>query len=226
MARLPRIIVPAVPHHVTQRGNRRQLTFFEEVDYRVYLKLLRSNASVFDFRILSYCLMPNHIHLLVVPTSISSLRDGISQLHQSYTRYINTKKNWTGHLWQGRFFSCPVGPDSDARVARYIELNPVRAGICVHPKDYLWSSALASCCDSLTTEIHSPQGTWEEFLMSEMSLPEDLKSLRQSVRTGKPFGSDLFISEMEKVAGRSLHSKKRGPKGKQVRMLSDQINFQ
>lgn len=225
MARVPRIIVPGVPHHVTQRGNRRQLTFFDDKDYRVYLKFLRSNSAVFDFKILSYCLMPNHIHLLLVPSSDSSLRDGIAQLHQSYTRYMNRKKNWSGHLWQGRFFSCPVGPESVARVARYIELNPVRAGLCVHPTAYLWSSAVASCCDPETREIFGHEGAWEDFLLNGVSSAEDLKFVRRTVQTGRPFGSDLFVAEIEKKLGRSFQLKKPGPKGKRAPIVGDALGL-
>src|SRR4051812_14741131 len=106
MSRIARIIVPGIPHHVTQRGNRRQRTFFCDTDYEAYLNLLAAHAKTFSFEVWSYCLMPNHVHLLVVPQTEDGLRDGIAHTHLAYTRRVNQKQGWQGHLWQGRFYSC------------------------------------------------------------------------------------------------------------------------
>lgn len=110
MGRIPRIILPGEAHHVTQRGNRRQNVFFCKDDYQSYLKLLSAHAKAFNLSVWSYCLMPNHIHLLIVPESEESFRDGMSTLHQSYSAALNKVRGWKGRLWQGRFFSCPVEP--------------------------------------------------------------------------------------------------------------------
>jgi putative transposase len=212
MPRLARIVVPEIPHHVTQRGNRRQRTFFSADDYRVYLELLKANAKAFGFDVWNYCLMPNHVHLLVVPRSEDSLRNGIASLHAAYTRRINYRQDWQGHLWQGRFFSCPVQPEYAAIVARYIELNPVRANLCQDPSDYAWSSAKYSCGYS---EQRSPAavqvGNWAEFLAAGDGC--DLTSVRKHGASGRPFGNEHFVRDLEGRTGRTLLPRKRGPKG-------------
>jgi putative transposase len=218
MARRARIILPGEAHHVTQRGNRRQNVFFSPDDYRNYLRLLWTNAEIFKFDIWAYCLMPNHVHLLVVPECEKSLRDGISLLHQTYTRSVNDSKSWKGHLWQGRFFSCPVGPCGVAAVARYIELNPVRAAMCINASDYSWSSAKESCTGQLGKNgfapIFAPGGTWAEYLAYEPlgDSDENLKSIRETVRIGRPFASEKYLEILEKRTGKILKPQKRGRK--------------
>ena len=219
MGRRARIILPGVPHHVTQRGNRRQRVFFHADNYHAYLELLYASALAFDFTVWSYCLMPNHIHLLLVPTSESSLRDGISHLHQMYTRSVNRSHGWTGHLWQGRFFSCPVEISKAAYVARYIELNPVRAKLCENPRHYPWSSAEVACAQSKEgksgfSPLYAPGGTWEEYLRYDPLLesPKELKLIRTSVSTGRPLGDEQFISRVEAETGVSFALRKPGPK--------------
>jgi putative transposase len=211
MTRRARIILPGTPHHVTQRGNRRQQVFFGRDDYLTYLKLLNSAAEAFEFSVWSYCLMPNHVHILAVPSTESSLRDGLGHVHQFYSRMINRSRGWTGHLWQGRFYSCPVEDEKAAIVARYIELNPVRARICYDPKDYPWSSAKIACEDSKNgksgfSPIYAPGGTWEEFLKYDPV--HDSEKSRNSIRLcatkGVPFGSDAYLRKLENERGLSL----------------------
>jgi putative transposase len=220
MPRIARITIPGFPHHVTQRGNRRQRTFFSEDDFQRYLDFLGASAKAFDFDVLSYCLMPNHVHLLAVPLTEYSLRDGISQIHQSYTRLINRTQKWSGHLWQGRFFSCPVDPERAAHVARYIELNPVRAGLCVHPCDYKWSSAKASC---VSPRFAPPFGSWEEFLLNAPSNDALDKSVRRCSTSGRPLGSQAFIAKLESLTGRRLATVPAGRKKAELDVLIPQI---
>ncbi len=217
MTRIARIVIPDIPHHVTQRGNRRQKTFFSADDYHAYLKFIEASAQSFDFDIWSYCLMPNHVHLLVVPRRAESLRDGIGNCHLSYTRRVNRIQGWTGHLWQGRFFSHPVEPSKAAIIARYIELNPVRAGLCSHPCDYPWSSAAEVCRnDPNRLTINSPLRhqvrNWEEFLCHSEVHRDDLKQIRRLINTGRPFGDKLFIADLEQSTGRKLDFDKPGRK--------------
>lgn len=218
MSRIARVIIPGIPHHVTQRGNRRQRTFFSDANYESYLNLLAATAKAFNFDIWSYCLMPNHVHLLAVPQREGSLREGIGQTHNSYTRMVNRENGWTGCLWQGRFFSCPIDPIRAAIVARYIELNPVRAGLCKHPREYRWSSANAACSSNNSSQnafspLVSPIGSWEEFLCHDLKDnnidPIDLWRCSQS---GRPFGSEHFVKDMESTTGRLLAPMRRGPK--------------
>ena len=143
MARLARVIAPGMPHHVTQRGNPRQETFFGEEDYQHYLELMTQFCRAEQVAIWACCLMPNHVHLIVVPQSAESLRRAIGEAHRRYTRWINFREGWRGHLWQGRFASFVMDEDHLLTAARYVELNPVRAGLVQAPSRYRWSSAAA-----------------------------------------------------------------------------------
>ena len=141
MARLPRLNIPDIPQHVIQRGNNRSVCFFSEEDYAVYLDKLKEFSIKHKVAVHSYVLMTNHVHLLVTP----STDDGVSRLIQSlssyYVRYINQTHNRTGSLWEGRYKSSLVDSDNYfLLVSRYIELNPVRAGMVDHPSEYPWNS--------------------------------------------------------------------------------------
>ena len=221
MTRRARIILPGVPHHVTQRGNRRQQVFFSADNYQFYLNLLNTCAKAFEFEIWSYCLMPNHVHLLLVPQTESSLRDGISHLHQCYTKAVNRVKDWQGHLWQGRFFSCPVQHEKAAIVARYIELNPVRAALVTDAKDYQWSSAAVACeygrnGRSGFSPIFAPGGTWEEFLKHDPKFDnnDEFTAIRTSALRGVPYATETYVKELERSTGLSILPKKPGRKAK------------
>ncbi len=140
MPRTARTVIPHLPHHIIQRGNRRQDVFFTPEDYRMYLSLLKEQCEKSGNEILSYCLMSNHVHLIVVPQTLEGLRP-IGEAHRCYTRYINFKHDWRGYLWQGRFASYPMDEAYLYEALRYVELNPVRAGMCEQPDHYAWSSA-------------------------------------------------------------------------------------
>ena len=141
MPRPKRIIMPGIPHHVTQRGTRRQKTFFSQKDYSFYLNLLFKYSSKYDLKILAYCLMPNHIHIVAIPSSEKCLSFVFARTHQIYAQYINKREGWQGHLWQERFFSVPLGDDHLNRCINYVHLNPVKAGLVETSQCYRWSSA-------------------------------------------------------------------------------------
>ncbi|MGB2823526.1 MAG: transposase, partial [Phycisphaerae bacterium] len=143
MARLARVVAPGYPHHVMQRGNRRQKTFFSVGDYSAYLELLAEWCGKCGVEVWAYCLMPNHVHLVVVPATADGLRRGIGEAHRRYTRRINFRKGWRGHLWQGRFASFVMDEDYLLEAVRYIEMNPVRAGLAATADAWRWSSAAA-----------------------------------------------------------------------------------
>ncbi len=183
MPRTARQIVPDMPHHIVQRGNRRQDVFFEAEDFRYYLFLLRKQANHGDFSVHGYCLMPNHIHLIVTPHKETGLR-GIGEVHRLYTRYINKKKGWQGYLWQGRFNSYPMDSAYCYDALRYVELNPVAAGICAHPAEYRWSSAkqrlgksadygVAPCPHLAVTDWET---YWQEGIARKQAMQEFLDS--------------------------------------------------
>ena len=216
MARIARVVVPGIPHHITQRGNRRMDTFFTEADYREYLYLMAEWCNRCKVQVWSYCLMTNHVHLIVVPESEDGLRRAIGEAHRRYTRYLNFQKGWKGHLWQGRFGSFLMDEQYLLATARYIELNPVRAGIVKRPEDYKWSSAQAHLQgeDDILVKVKPLLAIvpdWRELLLSDLG-PEEYETLRRHERSGRPLGSDNFMAKMENLTGRVLRRQKPGPK--------------
>ena len=214
---MARIVAPGVPHHVTQRGNRRQPTFFVENDYRQYLALMREwcdrQGSV---EIWGYCLMPNHVHLIAIPEKEDSLAKAIGEAHRRYTRYVNFREGWRGYLWQGRFASYPMDESYLLAAARYIELNPVRAGLVKRPVDYAWSSARAHLegRDDLLLKkrpLLALVDDWERFLSLDLG-EEEVHALRRNFKTGRPLGSVSFCIKLETVLNRILRRQKPGPK--------------
>ena len=141
VARIARVVVLGVPHHVTQRGNRRQRTFFNDRDYASYRKIMRQHCDRHGVEIWAYCLMPNHVHLVAVPQKSESLSRAIGGAHRQYTTMVNQREEWSGYLWQGRFASCPMDERHLLAAVRYIEQNPVRSGLVARPEDWRWSSA-------------------------------------------------------------------------------------
>ena len=141
MARMARAVAPGMPHHITQRGNRRQQTFFNAEDSLANLDLMSTWCIKYQVEIWTYCLMPNHVHLIAVPTTTDGLARAIGEAHRRYTRRVNFREGWRGHLWQERFSSFVMDEQYLLACARYIELNPVRAGLVEKPDQWRWSSA-------------------------------------------------------------------------------------
>jgi len=216
MARLARVVAHGVPHHVTQRGNRRQRTFFTDDDYRLYRDLMAEWCGRSGVEIWAYCLMPNHVHLIATPESADGLRRGVGEAHRRYARHVNFREGWRGYLWQGRFASFPLDGDWLLAAARYIELNPVRARLADTPDAWPWSSARAHLSgrdDELANAapLLAMVGDWRTLL----SLPADedeAGALRRHQRTGRPLGDDTFVDRLETTLGRSLRRRKPGPK--------------
>ncbi len=217
MARIARIVVPGYPHHITQRGNRQQDTFFCGDDYRQYINLMTEWCQRCNIDIWAYCLMPNHTHLVAVPQTEDSMRKAIGEAHRRYTRMINFREGWRGHLWQGRFFSFVMDEKYLLAAVRYIELNPVRAGLVADPAVYPWSSAKAHIDgynDKLVnvTPLLELVSNWKDFLESGLN-EEEQQKLRQHTQTGRPLGTESFTDKLEALLGKSLKKKKPGPKG-------------
>ena len=217
MARIARVVAPGYPHHVTQRGNRRQQTFFSGADYVSYLELLSEWTRKYSVEIWAYCLMPNHVHLIAVPETEDGLARSIGEAHRRYTRLINLREGWRGHLWQERFSSFPMDESYLLAAARYIEMNPVVSGLSAKPADYRWSSACAHMAgkDDRLVKV-SPlleiAGNWGEFL----AYPDESVTdrLRQHEKTGRPLGAVDFVGRLEERLSRMLHPKKAGRKRK------------
>jgi len=217
MARIARVVAPGAPHHVTQRGNRRQQTFFNDEDYQAYLALMSEWCLKYHVEIWAYCLMPNHVHLIAVPQTKEGLILAIGEAHRRYTRRINFRKGWRGHLWQGRFASFIMEENHLLACTRYIELNPVRASLVNKPEDWPWSSAKAHIsgknCILVNTKplLDIVNNPWKTFLSCDVGHSE-IETFRKHERTGRPLGDGSFIKRLEHTLNRKLRLQKPGPK--------------
>ena len=219
MARLSRLVLPGYPYHVTQRGNRRQQTFFEDGDYELYRDLLADAAERAGAEVWAYCLMPNHVHVIVVPSDEDGLRRTFADAHRRYTGFINARHRWTGHLWQGRFGAVVMDEAHLAHAMRYVALNPVRARLVARAEDWGWSSVRAHLTgedDALVRVAPSLDryGDFAAFLGSPADYTDVWRLLRQSETTGRPLGNADWIAVLETKTGRTLAPQKRGPKRK------------
>lgn len=221
MPRRARFIILNVPYHVTQRGNHRERVFHERGDAETYLLLLEMYARQHGVRIFAYCLMPNHVHLVLVPASLDGLCRTLRAVHSQYAQRVNRMHGWTGHLWQGRFHSSALDASWFLNAVRYVERNPVAAGLSARAEDYRWSSAAAHCGlrrDLLirpAAESPTLAGIvdWSAWLAA--GLPqEDVDVLRSHERRNLPCGSNEFVKEMERLAGRPMTIRRRGRKRK------------
>ena len=217
MARLPRVVVVDVPHHVTQRGNARQVIFNQDADRVTYLELLRQYSELYGLSLLGYCLMSNHVHLITVPRSASAMAHTLKHTHGRYAAYWNARQCSSGHVWQGRFYSCTLDDTHLWQALRYTELNPVRAGMVAAPEQWNWSSAAAHCgqCSQnpmLDLERWRRRWTaahWREYLSAGASAAE-IASLRRCTYTGRPLGTTDFVAELERSTLRLLAPRKGG----------------
>ena len=213
MARQARILVPGLPHHVTQRGNRRWDIFRDHADRTVYLRLLREQCVRLAIRIWAYTLMTNHVHLIAVPNNARALSVGLKIAHGDYTSYFNKKYGEVGHGWQERFKASALDEAYLWNAVRYVERNPVRAGMIDRAEDYPWSSAAAHCGlheDPLLSNDLPMVGQipdWSAWLRNELPV-EALKLIRDRTCTGRPCGDDDFVRKVGAQLGRDLALKK------------------
>jgi putative transposase len=215
MARLPRLVLPGVPHHVTQRGNRREKTFFEDGDYALYLDLLADAASRANVEIWSYCLMPNHVHIVATPTDEDGLWRTFRYVHRHYTGFINARMRVTGHLWQGRFSSVAMDEVHLVAALRYIALNPVRARLVGQAQDWEWSSTrslMAGKDDHVVRVAPALErvGDFAAFLGEDFDEALTYAALRKAETVGRPVGSAAWLADMEARSGKQLAPGKRG----------------
>jgi putative transposase len=214
MPRKPRLILPGFPHHVVQRGNRRQPVFFRPDDYRLFRSLLRRACAETGVACWAYCLMPNHVHLVLQPRDESGLATLMRQTQLAYTTHINRREDWSGFLWQGRYFSCPMDEAHALAALRYVELNPVKAGLCPSAEDWPWSSSRHHLGLEEDPMITTPGFVaripgWRRYLDAGVD-PETEARIGLFTRAGCPLGSDTWIAELEASTGRSLRPRRRG----------------
>jgi len=222
MARIARVAAPGCWHHVTQRGNRKQAVFFADADRTMYLGLLRAHCRRTAVGIAGYCLMSNHIHLIAIPQAAKALAAALGRTHADYARWINLQRGETGHLWQNRYYSCPLDEEHQWEALRYVELNPVRAGLVHDASEWPWSSAAAHTggADRAAILDNSVRGAtwtaalWREALGQGIADAALLERIRESTRTGRPAAGEEFIGRLEAMAHRVLRPQKRGPNRK------------
>ena len=220
MPRRYRVIVPGLPHHCTHRGNRKNETFREADDYQIYLRLLWKYIQRFSLRIWAYCLMPNHVHLIAVPRDEGSLSEAIQCVDGTYATLFNGLYDCTGHLWEGRFYSSVMDEAYLWNAVRYVERNPIRAGLVARAEDYRWSSAAAHCglrTDRLLSNDLPVLGLVEDWSswLAVPNLREHDQLIRQRTESGYPCGSNDFIIQIEQKLGRPIRPQKPGRKPKE-----------
>ncbi|MFH1798084.1 MAG: transposase [Candidatus Omnitrophota bacterium] len=215
MPRIARIVVLDFPHHITQRGNNKTTTFFDDEDYIRYLTLLEKYKTKYYLDIASYTLMPNHIHVKAIPKQHDSFSKTFNYTQMCYTQYFNKKYKKIGHLWQSRFFSCPLDEQHSYAVTQYIELNSVRAKLVKNPDDWKWSSARdhlnieQGIISLLPSKKISGAQNWREYLKLEPS-KELIETINKHTSLGKPLGDKTFFKMLENKFGISLASRPRG----------------
>jgi putative transposase len=215
MARLARIVIPGLPHHVTQRGNRREAIFFQDGDHEVYLDLLAEQTLKAGVAVWAYCLMPNHVHLILKPAHRGDLGQAVGEAHRRYTNFINARGRWTGHLFQSRFASVVLDDLHLIRAVRYVSLNPVRAKLVARPQDWKWSSVrahLAGVDDALVTVRPVLDRIPQLKGLLEADEEEDFSDLRRAESTGRPLGAPDFVDGLERVLGRPIARRAPGRK--------------
>jgi putative transposase len=226
MPRLSRVVLPGLPYHVTHRGNRGQTVFFSDDDRRMYLHDLARCARDAALAVWGYCLMTNHVHLIAVPARPDSLARGIGRAHQRHTRRVNRALRMTGLLWGERFYSTVLDEPHLWTAIKYVELNPVRAGLVRRGEDWIWSSARAhagSTPNDPLLDANRPFGgsrphpltgrpiSWSDWLA--LGLEDDqIRRLRRATSTGRPCGADDFVRQVGRALGRDLTRHKPGPK--------------
>jgi putative transposase len=214
MPRIARLVVPDLPHHVTQRGNRRAPIFFEEGDQQVYIRLLAASTRKAGVAVWAYCLMPNHVHVIATPRDEIGLGRAFGEAHRRYTNFVNARAGWTGHLFQNRFASVAMDEAHLIAAARYVSLNPVRARLCARPEDWPWSSARAHLAgrDDVLVSVAPLLERVGDFA-ALLALGEDeagSKALRLAETTGRPAGADAFVAALERRFARPLTPRPRG----------------
>jgi len=224
MPRSARVIVPNIPHHIVQRGHNRSSVFAEPADFRYYLQTLRTWKNTLGVKVYGYCLMTNHVHLILEPPD-----DGLvvgklmRRLAGRQTRYVNKLEGRTGSLWEGRYKASPIQTERYLLAcSRYVERNPVRARIVATPEDYAWSSihhklkaASAGwldadpCFEALGTSHRERARYYADYVSGEIKAEEE-ELIRQAVNRNQLTGDDSFVREIEARIGRRIELRGRG----------------
>lgn len=220
MPRISRIVAVNYPHHITQRGVRSMNIFNNDNDKNQYLQFIKEETEKSEIEIIAWCVMTNHVHFIAVPQTETSFARGFGEAHKRYTRMKNFRDNVRGYLFQGRFGSCVLDERHLLAAVRYVENNPVAAGIVKHAREYEWSSARYHVGDIRkdvlvnSKNLYGLVKDWRKYLDEKIEGNDDVHNIRKSTKTGRPVGDYDFVKKIEKLTGRSLRRKKPGPKKK------------
>jgi REP-associated tyrosine transposase len=217
MPRAARVVVPDHAYHVTQRGNGRQPIFLSDDDRRRYLAWIQHYSSQYQLSLLAYCLMDNHVHFIALPKNREALAKTFSIAHMRYAQYFNTRRHGSGHLWQGRFYSCLLDDSYLMAAMRYVERNPVRAKLVKQPWHWPWSSAATHVghtagrinLQALNSVTELSAEAWKQFIDTGDG-EEDIRTIRQHTMTGRPLGPLAFVTKLSETIGRRLQALPRG----------------
>ncbi len=216
MTRIARIIVPGLPHHITQRGNRAERVFFEDGDYELYRDWLAESCRKFGVSCWAYCLMPNHVHLILNPADASGLALALSRAHRLYAGFVNARARQTGHLFQGRYGSAAMDEHHLMAAARYVALNPVRARLVAQARDWPWSSVRAHLAgrDDRLVSVRPLLDRAPRFADLIAGEPDDaaFAPLRRAELIGRPVGAPDFLEAIARQLGRAVTPARRGRK--------------
>ncbi|OPY04378.1 MAG: Transposase IS200 like protein [Syntrophus sp. PtaB.Bin001] len=219
MPRISRIVAVDFPHHVTQRGVRSMDIFQSDEERRQYLQFIKEEAERSAIDILAWCLMTNHVHFIAVPHTETSFARGFGEAHNRYTRMKNFQDNTRGYLFQGRFGSCVLDEPHLLAAVRYVENNPVAAGLADYAWQYKWSSVsyhVGDVNDILVKnrDLYSLVRDWQQYLLEATEDADEIQNIKKSTRTGRPAGDFDFVKKMEGLTGRMLQRQRPGPKKK------------
>lgn len=231
MPRQARVVIPGAPHHVTQRGNRRQRTFFKNEDYAAYLRIAAGCFAQAGVEVWAYCLMPNHVHLIATPPAPEALAEAVGATQLRYTRLINRRERWTSCLWQGRFASFPMDDEYLRQCARYVGLNPVRAGLTATAAAWPWSSVgahLSGRGDPLLAAAPLARLIGRDMpRFFDLDLQEEaLRTLRRATSSRRPLGAADWVKSLERATGRALAQPPIGrPRRREPNDDGDQVDW-
>jgi putative transposase len=218
MPRTARIVVPKYPYHVTQRGNYRQEIFQDKEDQDKYLSWMEEYSKKYKMPIYAYCLMKNHIHFICVPLKKDSLAKVFSSVHMRYSQHYNKKLKAKGHLWQGRFYSCVLEDEHLYSAVRYVERNPVRAGLVRKAWAWEWSSAAYHAgerkdskikLNDISNIIDFENTDWKEYITDKED-PLEIDAIRRCTMLGRPWGGAEFVRTLSGMLGISLVYREKG----------------
>jgi len=218
LSRIARVVVPGLPYDLTHRGNRRAQVFVDDEDREVYLALVGEYARKHGLELWAYCLMTNHVHWLVVPHQEDSMALGVGTSHMRYSRWLNRKMGWSGHLWANRYHSTCLDGEHLWNAIRYIEQNPLRARMIDSAAEYPWSSTRGHAQLQVPSGLlsaddpfpgHVGAGDWVGWVNAGLD-ERQAGLLRKNTLSGRPTGSEQFVADLERRLGRILQEPRMG----------------